>query len=398
VSVALSLKAGSFTESVIREMTRLNLALHGPEKAVNFAQGFPDFEPPAELVDAAHAALSAGGAYHQYATTWGAPALRQAVAEKKSAEWGEAVDPETEVTVACGATESMMAAMLAVVDPGDEVVIFEPFYENYGPDCILSGAQPRYVPLRPPDWSFDADQLRNAFNERTRAIVVNTPNNPTGKVYRRDELELIAELCQRHDAVAITDEIYEHMVFEGEHVSMATLPGMRERTITISGASKTYSITGWRIGWLIAPPRLTAGIRKVHDFLTVGAAHPLQIAVAAALKFPPSFYDALLEEYRERRDVILRGLREVGFEPNPPAGAYYVMAGIERLTELDDVSFARRLIETAGVATVPGSSFYADRELGRHQIRFSFPKRLPTIERGLAALAQLRPERQTPAG
>jgi aminotransferase len=320
------------------------------------------------------------------------------VAEKKSAEWGEAVDPETEVTVACGATESMMAAMLAVVDPGDEVVIFEPFYENYGPDCILSGAQPRYVPLRPPDWSFDPDQLRNAFNERTRAIVVNTPNNPTGKVYRRDELELIAELCQRHDAVAITDEIYEHMVFEGEHVSMATLPGMRERTITISGASKTYSITGWRIGWLIAPPRLTAGIRKVHDFLTVGAAHPLQIAVAAALKFPPSFYDALLEEYRERRDVILRGLREVGFEPNPPAGAYYVMAGIERLTELDDVSFARRLIETAGVATVPGSSFYADRELGRHQIRFSFPKRLPTIERGLAALAQLRPERQTPAG
>jgi aspartate/methionine/tyrosine aminotransferase len=391
VTIALSAKAGSFTESVIREMTRLNLARHGPEKAINFAQGFPDFEPPPEIVVAAQEALAAGGAYHQYATTWGAPALRQAVAAKKSAEWGVPVDPETEVTVACGATESMMAAMLATLDPGDEVIVFEPFYENYGPDCILSGARPRYVALRPPDWSFDVEELRNAFNERTRAIVVNTPHNPTGKVYRHEELQLIAELCQRHDALAITDEIYEHMVFEGEHLSIATLPGMRERTITISGASKTYSITGWRIGWLIAPPQLTAGIRKVHDFLTVGAAHPLQIAVAAALGFPPSFYDALLEEYRERRDVIVRGLREVGFVPNPPAGAYYVMAGIERLSELDDVAFAHWLVETVGVATVPGSSFYANRELGRRQIRFSFPKRLSTIERGLAALREMRP-------
>ncbi len=390
MSIALSAKAGSFTESVIREMTRLNLALHGPERAINFAQGFPDFEPPPEIVEAAQEALAAGGAYHQYATTWGAPALRQAVAHKKSAEWGLPVDPEREVTVACGATESMMAAMLATVDPGDEVIVFEPFYENYGPDCILSGARPRYVALRPPDWSFDENELRAAFNERTRAIVVNTPHNPTGKVYRREELELIAELCHRHDAVAITDEIYEHMVFEGEHISIATLPGMRERTITISGASKTYSITGWRIGWLIAPPELTSGIRKVHDFLTVGAAHPLQIAVAAALGFPPSFYDALLEEYRERRDVIVRGLREVGFQPNPPAGAYYVMAGIEGLTDRDDVAFAHWLVETAGVATVPGSSFYADRELGRRLIRFSFPKRLSTIERGLDALRQIR--------
>ena len=263
---------------------------------------------------------------------------------------------------------------------------------------VLSGARPRYVPLRPPGWGFDPEELSAAFSERTRAVVVNTPNNPTGKVYRRDELQLIADLCQRHDAIAITDEIYEHMVFEGEHISLATLPGMRERTVTISGASKTYSITCWRIGWLIAPPALTAGIRKVHDFLTVGAPHPLQIAVAAALRFPAAFYDALLEEYRERRDLILRGLREVGFEPNPPAGAYYVMAGIERLTDLDDVSFAHRLIETAGVATVPGSSFYSDRELGRHQIRFSFPKRLATIERGLAALAEHHPQQRTPAG
>ena len=388
MTIGLSRKARKFTESVIREMTRINLSRNGPERAVNFAQGFADFDPPPEIVEAAHAALSAGGAFHQYATTWGAPALRQAIAEKKSSEWGCAVDPDTQVTVACGATESMMAAMLATVDPGDEVVIFEPFYENYGPDCILSGAVPRYVALRPPDWSFDPDELRGVFSAKTRAIVINTPHNPTGKVYTRRELQLIAALCQEHDAIAITDEIYEHLVYEGEHVSIATLPGMAERTITISGASKTYSVTGWRIGWLIAPPAITDGIRKVHDFLTVGAAHPLQIAVAAALHFPPSFYDALLEGYRERRTVILSGLRECGFEPNPPAGAYYVMAGIERLTDLDDAAFARQLIERAAVATVPASSFYANRELGRRHIRFSFPKRRETIERGVAALRQ----------
>jgi L-glutamine---4-(methylsulfanyl)-2-oxobutanoate aminotransferase len=388
-AAGLSVRAGSFTESVIREMTRVNLALHGPDRAVNFAQGFPDFDPPPEIVQAAHAALTAGGPYHQYATTWGAPALRRAIAEKTSAAWGRPVDPETEVTVACGATESMMAAMLAAVDPGDEVIVFEPFYENYGPDCILSGARPRYVALHPPDWAFDPDELRAAFSDRTRAIVVNTPHNPTGKVYSREELRLIADECLEHDAVAITDEIYEHMVYEGEHVSMATLPGMAERTITISGASKTYSVTGWRVGWLIAPPALTAGIRKVHDFLTVGAAHPLQIAVASALQFPGSFYDALVEEYRERRAVLLAGLVECGFQPIPPAGAYYVMAGIEGLTDLDDVAFANRLVETAGVATVPASSFYANRELGRRHLRFSFPKRRETIERGLAALRQV---------
>ncbi|MDQ6771909.1 MAG: aminotransferase class I/II-fold pyridoxal phosphate-dependent enzyme [Candidatus Dormibacteraeota bacterium] len=385
--VGLSVKAEGFTESVIREMTRLNLALHGPDRAVNFAQGFPDFEPSPEIVRAAQDALAAGGAYHQYATTWGAPALRQALAQKKSREWGREIDPETEITVACGATEAMMAAMLAAVDPGDEVIVFEPYYENYGPDCILSGAGPRFVPLRPPGWEVDPDELRRAFTARTRAIVVNTPHNPTGKVFSRTELELIAALCQEHDALAITDEIYEHMVYTGEHVSLATLPGMADRTITISGASKTYSVTGWRVGWLLAPAALTAGIRKVHDFLTVGAAHPLQIAVAAALRFPASYYDALLEEYRERRDLIVRGLAERGYGVAAPAGAYYVMAGIDALTDLDDVAYANHLVRSAAVATVPGSSFYADRELGRGYVRFSFPKRVETIRRGLDALA-----------
>jgi aminotransferase len=383
-----SLKAQSFTESVIREMTRLNLALHGPDKAVNFAQGFPDFDPDPRIVEAAAQALRDG--HNQYATTWGAAPLREAIARKQSTAWGREVDADTEVTVSCGATEAMIAAMLAAVDPDDEVIVFEPFYENYGPDCVLSGAVPRFVTLRAPDWSFDPDELEAAFSARTRAIVVNTPHNPTGKVFSRAELEHIARLCTEHDAVAITDEIYEHLVYTGKHISMATLPGMAERTITISGASKTYSVTGWRIGWLIAPPALTAGIRKVHDFLTVGAAHPLQIAIAHALELPPSFYVALLGDYRERCDAMVAGLRECGFEVREPEGAYYVMAGFERLGDGDDVAFARRLIEEVAVATVPGSSFYHDPGLGRGYVRFSFPKKIATIDRGVAALRRLR--------
>ncbi|GAC1509176.1 MAG: aminotransferase class I/II-fold pyridoxal phosphate-dependent enzyme [Candidatus Dormibacteraceae bacterium] len=365
-------------------MTRLNLYLNGPDKAVNFAQGFPDFNTDARILDAAANALRDG--YNQYATTWGAPQLRKAVAKKYSAAWGYDVDPDAEVTVSCGATEAMIAAMLAAIDPGDEVIVFEPFYENYGPDCIISGAVPRYVTLRSPDWSFDPDNLRRAFNDKTRAIVVNTPHNPTGKVYSRAELELIAQLCIEHDAIAITDEIYEHLVYRGRHISLATLPGMRERTITISGASKTYSVTGWRIGWLIAPPALSAGIRKVHDFLTVGAAHPLQVAIASALELPSSFYTELLGDYSERRDVIVTGLRECGFEVQAPDGAYYVMAGIGGFGFDDDVAFARHLIEKAAVATVPASSFYHDPSSGRGQVRFSFPKKIETIERGLEAL------------
>jgi aminotransferase len=373
---------------VIREMTRLNLALHGPERAINFAQGFPDFDPDPRILDAAARALRQG--YNQYATTWGAPQLREAIARKQSATWGREVDPETEITVSCGATEAMMAAMLAAVDPGDEVVIFEPFYENYGPDCVISGALPRYVALRPPAWSFDPDELGAAFSSRTRAIVINTPHNPTGKVYSREELEQIAALCIEHDVIAITDEIYEHLVYRGRHLSIATLPGMAERTITISGASKTYSVTGWRIGWLIAPPPLASGIRKVHDFLTVGAAHPLQVAVAEALAFPPSFYVELLGDYQERRDALLGGLQECGFDVSSPDGAYYVMAGISGFGAGDDVTFARRLIEEAAVATVPASSFYHDASMGRAHVRFSFPKKVETIERGLRALRSFR--------
>jgi aminotransferase len=370
-------------------MTRLNLQLNGPERAVNFAQGFPDFDPDPRIIDAATKALHDG--FNQYATTWGAPQLRSAIAKKQSAAWGREINPDVEITVSCGATEAMIAAMLAAVDPGDEVIIFEPHYENYGPDCILSGAIPRFVRLHAPDWSFDADDLRAAFNKKTRAIVINTPHNPTGKVYSQQEMELIAGLCIEHDVIAITDEIYEHLVYRGRHISIATLPAMAERTITISGASKTFSVTGWRVGWLIAPPALSAGIRKVHDFLTVGAAHPLQIAVAAALEFPASFYVHLVGDYQERRDAIVSGLQEVGFEVVAPDGAYYVMAGIKSFGYDDDVAFAKHLIEKVAVATVPASSFYDDPSFGRGYVRFSFPKKLETIDRGLTALRQIKP-------
>jgi aminotransferase len=382
----VSQKSVQFTESVIREMTRMCLALHG-ENCLNLAQGFPDFAAPAELKEAAVDAIRAD--FNQYATTWGAKPMRDAIADKTRHFRGMAIDPETEITVCCGVTEAVLSTALAVLDPGDEVIIFEPFYENYGPDCILSGATPRMVRLHPPDWHFDEGDLRRAFTARTRAIIINTPHNPTGKVYRRAELELIAGLCQEFDALAITDEIYEHLVYHGEHVSLATLPGMRERTVTISGLSKTYSVTGWRLAYAIAPPAITNAIRKVHDFVTVGAPHPLQVAATTALRFPDAYYVDLLAAYRERRDFILEILHGAGFLAYPPDGAYYVMTDITAFGE-EDVAFAHRMVREIGLATVPGSSFYLNPEHGRHQIRFSFPKKMDTLRRAADRLAKLR--------
>jgi aminotransferase len=389
VSVRPSDKAARFTESVIREMTRL-AHLHG---AVNLSQGFPDFPAPAEVKEAARRAVAAD--INQYAITWGARSLRQAIAAKTERLYGLAVDPEREVTVTCGSTEAMIATLLAVLDPGDEVVVFEPFYENYGPDAILSGAQPRFVRLRPPDWSFDPDELARAFGPKTRAVIVNTPNNPTGKVFTRAELETIAALCQRHDALAITDEIYEHILYDGAvHVPMATLPAMAERTITINGMSKTYSVTGWRVGWAVAPPVLTSAIRKVHDFLTVGAAAPLQEAGALALALPESYYRELAEAYTVRRGRLLSILERAGFRPYRPAGAYYVMTETDALGWDDDVACARHLIETVGVAVVPGSSFYRDPAHGRSQVRFAFCKKEETLAEAERRLSRLEPRRR----
>jgi aminotransferase len=386
VSVRASDKATRFTESVIREMTRL-AQLH---QAVNLSQGFPDFPAPAEVKEAARRAIEAD--VNQYAITWGARSLRQAIARKCERLYGVPVDPEREVTVTCGSTEAMMATLLAILNPGDEVITFEPFYENYGPDAILSGAVPRFVKLRPPLWSFDPDELARAFSAKTRAVIVNTPNNPTGKVFTRAELETIADLCRRHDALAVTDEIYEHILYDGAvHIPMATLPGMTERTVTINGMSKTYSVTGWRVGWAIAPPLLTGAIRKVHDFLTVGAAAPLQEAGAVALDLPASYYESLASGYDARRQRLIPILERAGFRVYRPRGAYYVMTEIGGLGWDDDVAFARHLVEEVGVAVVPGSSFYQDPRHGRTQVRFAFCKKEETLAEAERRLGKLRP-------
>jgi len=378
----LSGKARQFSESVIREMTRHALA-HG---AVNLAQGFPDFPCPEPIKEAACRAIRAD--INQYAITWGARGFREALAAKIGRCTGMSLDPEREITVTCGSTEAMIAALLAVVDPGDEVIVFEPFYENYGPDAVLCGATPRFVPLRPVTvaagartWAYDPDELRRAFGPRTRAVILNTPNNPTGKVFSRTELEEIAALCREHDCLAITDEIYEHILFDGrEHVPIATLPGMRERTITINGLSKTYSVTGWRIGYAIAPPALTAGIRKVHDFLTVGAAAPLQEAGITALSLPDAYYRDLAELYRGKRDRFVPVLERAGFRCFVPSGAYYVMADISGVTKLDATAFALELVREPGVAVVPGPSFFSNPQDGRSLVRFCFCKRDETLD------------------
>jgi aminotransferase len=381
-----SLKAGRFTESVIREMTRLALA----HNAINLAQGFPNFAAPPEIKRAAAEAI--GRDVNQYAITWGAKSLRNAIAERVACSQGLEIDPEREVTVCCGATEAMISAMMAVINPGDEVVIFEPFYENYGPDAILSGATPRFVKLRAPDWTFDPDELAAAFSPATKAIILNTPNNPTGKVFSRDELETIRDLAVRYDTFVITDEIYEYILYDGaRHISPATLEGLRERTITINGLSKSYSVTGWRVGWCLAPPETTAAIRKVHDFLTVGAPAPLQEAGAVALAFPDSYYEKLAADYRGRRDLLLGILEQAGFRCFRPRGTYYIMTDISAFGFPDDVAFARYLVAEIGVAGVPGSSFYSDPADGRRQLRFAFCKTDETLQAAAERLSRLSP-------
>jgi len=385
----VSQKASRFTESVIREMTREALK-HG---AVNLSQGFPDFPAPEEIKRAAMAAIDAD--VNQYAITWGAKDFRDAIAEKTRWYLGLEIDPEAELTVTCGSTEGMIAAMMATVDPDEEVVIFEPFYENYAPDAILSDARPRYVPLRAPDWTFDREELRAAFNEHTKAIIVCNPNNPTGKVFTRDELEYVAALCQEFDVLCFTDEIYEHILYPREgaeiaHISMAQLPGMRERTVVVNSMSKTYSVTGWRVGYCIAPPAITSAIRKVHDFLTVGAAAPLQAAGAMALRLPREYYERLQADYTHRRDLLVPELERAGFGVFRPDGAYYVMTDIGTFGFADDVAFTRHLIQQVGVACVPGSSFYSDPALGRQQVRFCFCKRDETLLRAAERLHKLR--------
>ena len=382
----VSYKAAQFKESVIREMSRV-AAKH---QAVNLAQGFPDFPAPSEIKEAACRAIMNN--HNQYAITWGTKNLRNAIVAKVKREYGVTFDPETNLTVCCGATEGMIASLMATVNPGEEVIVFEPFYENYGPDAILCGATPRFVSLHAPDFSFRREELAAAFNEKTRAIEINSPNNPTGRVFTREDLEFIAELCQQYDVLAITDEIYEHILYDGaEYIPLWTLPGMAERTIAVNSVSKTFSVTGWRIGFIIASAELTASIRKVHDFLTVGAAAPLQEACAEAFAFPDSYYKELSAFYRERRDYLLGALEEVGFRCVRPGGAYYIMAEIEPFGWDDDVAFAFHLASEVGVAVVPGSSFYRPGHPDASKyVRFCFCKEMSTLEAAVANLKKLK--------
>src|SRR5262252_5181878 len=386
----LSDKVEHFTESVIREMTRQAMQ-YG---AINLAQGFPDFPAPSEIKRAAQDAIAAD--INQYAITWGAKSLRDAIA-RQMREWqGIEVDPDREIVVCCGSTEAMISTLLAVCNRGDEVVVFEPFYENYGPDSVLSGAKPRFVSLHPPrdaqgEWTFDEHDLRAAFQHHTKATILNTPNNPTGKVFSRKELELIRDLCVEHNMLAITDEIYEHILYDGaEHISIASLDGMRDRTITINGLSKTYSVTGWRVGWAVAPSTVTNAIRKVHDFLTVGAPAPLQEAGAAALGLPPAYYKDLAEKYRARRDHLIPALEKAGFHCYLPRGAYYVMTDISGLGFNNDVEFATYLVQDIGIACVPGSSFYKHPKDGSQQVRFAFCKKPETLDEAAERLQKFR--------
>jgi aminotransferase len=364
----------------------IEAAKHG---AVNLAQGMPDFPAPSEIKAAACHAIQSD--INQYAITWGARDLRHAIAEHAAWHLGLDVDPEGEITVTCGSTEAMLVALLALINPGDEVILSQPFYENYWPDCVLAGATPRFVPVRPPGWTFDPDELAAAFNARTKAMVLCNPNNPTGTVFTRSELEQVAALCRKWDVLAITDEIYEHILYDGRpHVALAGLEGMRERSVTIGGMSKTYAVTGWRVGTMIAPPSMTHAFRQVHDYVSIGAAAPLQAAGAVAYRLPRDYYDRLAADYQARRDRLCGALLEVGFDLEMPQGAYYVMAGIEAFGALDDVEFARHLVRKVGVATVPGSSFFQDKALGRNYIRFCFCKSDETLDKAIERLRTLR--------
>jgi len=379
-----SQRAAAMTESVIREMSRVAHRY----KAVNLAQGFPDFEAPPEIKAAACDAINRN--INQYPITWGAKPLRDAIAAKYKEYYNLDFDPEREVTVCCGATECMIAAMMAIMNPGDEAVAFEPFYENYGPDSIFCGAKLNLVKLRAPEWMFDPDELRKAFTPRTKAIILNTPNNPSGRVFTRQELEVIAGLCQEFDALAITDEIYEHLVFDGHtHIPIMTLPGMRDRTVTISSLSKTYTVTGWRVGWALASPDLSDSIRKIHDFLTVAAAAPLQAAGVTALSQPRDFYATIAGEYQKKRDLMLGALTEAGFRCYRPEGAYYIMTDISGFGFPDDISFMAYMAEHAGVVGVPGSCFFKDPASGAQNVRFCFCKKYETLELASNRLKQL---------
>ncbi|MFZ5927491.1 MAG: aminotransferase class I/II-fold pyridoxal phosphate-dependent enzyme [Acidobacteriota bacterium] len=368
-------RTAGFTESVIREMTRLALR-HG---AVNLAQGFPDFPAPAAVKQAAARAIA--GDRNQYAVTWGAEPLRRAIADSYRRFYGLEVDADAEVTVVCGSTEGMIAALLATANPDDEIVLFQPFYENYGPDADLCAARRRYVKLHPPDWTFDLQELRAAFSPRTKAIILNNPHNPTGKVFTADELMQITGLCVEFDALCITDEIYEHITYgEAMHIPVAALPWMRDRTVTVSSASKTFSVTGWRVGWVVAPPEITASIRKVHDFLTVGAPAPLQYAVAEALALPDSYFEELRSDYSKRRRMLVEALQQAGLACTAPEGAYYVMADIRPAGFGDGDRLCRAMVERVRVAAVPGSSFFREKEEGAPWIRFCFCKKYETLE------------------
>ncbi|MGB0652343.1 MAG: pyridoxal phosphate-dependent aminotransferase [Thermoplasmatota archaeon] len=387
----VSQRVQHFPESVIRTMSQV-AARHG---AINLGQGFPDFDPPRELLDAAKQALDDG--YNQYAVTWGAPPLREALS-RKLADFNKIdTDPEKNIVVTCGATEAMMAAMLATVDPGDKVVLFEPFYENFGPDAVVSGAEPLYVPLDEPRFQPDEEALKAAFAKGPKAVVVNTPGNPTGRIFTDETLRLIADLCTDHDVLAMTDEIYEHMVYDGKnHTSLATVGDMAERTITIGGFSKTYSVTGWRLAYTAANDQITQAVKRVHDFLTVGAAHPLQIAAVTALGLPSSYYTDLRDSYQAKRDLLLGSLEKAGFRCHRPDSAYYILADFTDLAPgMDDTAFAHWLTKKVGVTPVPGSSFYAKPGGGSHLVRFAYPKRRETLEAAAERLAQVEAKAQT---